>query len=57
MKSTGAAGADPDDPGKTAEEAALKRAEKIINAEHGFALSVAPEEVPAFMAARLRKTG
>ena len=33
----------------------LKRAEKIINDEFGFALSIASEEVPAFISARLNK--
>ncbi len=31
----------------------LKKAEKIINGEFGLALSIPPEEVPAFIAARL----
>ena len=34
----------------TSDDSALKRAEKIINGEYGFALSVTPEEVPAFIA-------
>lgn len=33
---------------------ALKRAEKTINDVFGFALSIAPEEVPAYIAAYLR---
>ena len=37
----------------TADENALKRAEKIINGELGFALSLPPEEVPAFIAEQL----
>ena len=40
----------------TADDNALKRAEKIINGEFGFALSMAPEDVPAFIADRLAQT-
>ena len=35
------------------DDSALKRAEKIINGEFGFVLSIPQEEVPAFIAERL----
>lgn len=35
------------------DDSALKRAEKIINGEFGFALSIPPEDVPGFIFARL----
>ena len=38
------------------DDSALKRAEKIINGEFGFALSIVPEDVPAFIADRLAQT-
>lgn len=38
----------------TADENALKRAEKLINDEFSFALSIAPEEVPAFIRDQLQ---
>lgn len=38
----------------TADDNALKRAEKIINGEFSFSLALAPEEVPAFIAGCLR---
>ena len=37
-----------------ADDNALKRAEKIINGEFAFSLSVPPEEVPAFIAGQLQ---
>ena len=37
----------------SSDDSALKRAEKIINGEFGFALSIPPEEVPAYIVARL----
>ena len=37
----------------SSDDNALKRAEKIINGEFGFALSIPPEEVPAYIVARL----
>lgn len=36
---------------------ALKKAEKIINGEFGFALSILPEEVPDFIAKNLCENG
>ena len=39
----------------SSDDNALKRAEKIINGEFGFALSIPPEEVPAFIAERLSR--
>ena len=37
----------------SADENALKRAEKLINDEFSFALSIAPEDVPAYIRDRL----
>lgn len=37
------------------DDSAMKRAEKIINGEFGFALSIPPAEVPAFIKERLCK--
>ena len=37
----------------SSDDNALKRAEKIINGEFGFSLSIPPEEVPAYIVARL----
>ena len=37
----------------SSDDNALKRAEKIINGEFGFALSIPPEEVPAYIVVRL----
>ncbi|MCR5782164.1 MAG: CarD family transcriptional regulator [Clostridia bacterium] len=38
------------------DDSALKKAEKTINEEFGFVLSVEPKDVPSFIAARLSKT-
>lgn len=35
------------------DDSAMKSAEKIINGEFGFALSIPPEDVPGFISARL----